>query len=403
MRKLLVSFFIIGILLLSGIGLVGKMAEKEIRRLFSEAQRRGLSVELLSYDKQFLSARVSSRVTLLLAQQRPVVFTVLSSIRHYPHQAQINNKISLLDPQLARQVQDYFGTENWVSSQQKISLSGRLTGQLQLLPGAYYKGAEQFATKALQLDYQLDLQDYAATVNVNWQGFNGLTKDSYFSVESVRFSSTMAPLAIARQYAYFAEIAEVVIQQSSSHTQLQGVAVQGSIRPGEKANTLDSRNDWQVALYQLDNDPEKAFTGNHFKFNFQGLSAPALAQLSVAGAEQSRATKALAELMIHGVQSVHSQLRSTTPWGKVHGECNISLQQGAQLPEIAANPFMLLDYTSGNGSLLLPGALLQLPDLGKLLQAALENGLLQQRQRMLSLEVRLEQGELTLNGRVIPL
>ena len=403
MRKLLISLFIISTLLLAGVSFVGEMAENEIRSLFSEAQRRGLAVELLSYEKQFLSARVSSRVTLLLEQEQPLVLTVLSRIRHYPHQAQINNKISLFDPQLAKQIQDYFGTENWVSSQQKISVLGTLTGQLQLLPGAYYKGGEQFATKALQLDYQLDLQDYAVMVNIEWQGFNSLTKDSYFSVESVRFRSTMAPLTLAGQYDYSVEIAEAVIQQSSSHTQLQGVALQGSIRPDEKANTLDSRNDWQVALYQLDNDPEKAFTDNYLKFNFQGLSAPALNQLSVAGTDQARTSKALAELMRHGVQSVHSQLHSTTPWGEVHGQWNISLQQGAELSEIAANPFMLLDYTSGKGSLLLPGALLKLPDLAEILQAALENGLLQQQQRMLSLEVQLEQGELTLNGRVIPL
>ena len=276
MRKLLISLFIISTLLLSAIGFVGEMAENKIRRLFSEAQWQGLSVQLLSYEKQFLSARVSSRVTLQLEQQRPVVLTLLSSIRHYPHQAQINNQISLLDAQLARQVQDYFGTENWLSSQQQISLLGRLSGQLQLLPGGYYQGAEQFASKVLQLHYLLDLQDYAAKVNVNWQGFNALTKESYVSVDSLRFSSTIAPLAIAGQYEYIAEIAEVIIQQSSSHTQLQGIAAQGSMRQGSRANTLDSDNDWQVARYQLDNDPQKAFTDNHLKLNLNGLSLPAL-------------------------------------------------------------------------------------------------------------------------------
>lgn len=403
MRKLLISLFIISTLLLSAIGFVGEMAENNIRRLFSEAQRQGLAVQLLSYEKHFLSARVSSRMTLQLEQQRPIVLTLLSSIRHYPHQAQINNQISLLDAQLARQVQDYFGTENWLSSQQQISLLGRLSGQLQLLPGGYYQGAKQFATKALQLHYQLDLQDYAAKVNVHWQGFNALSKESYVSVDSLRFRSTFTPLASAGEYDYIAEVAEVIIQQSSSHTQLQGMAAQGSMRRGSRANTLDSDNDWQVALYQLDNDPQKAFTDNHLKLNLNGLSLPALSRLSAAGAETLRATKVLAELIAHGMQSVHSELRSTTPWGRVHGEWNISLQQGAELAEIAANPFMLLDYTSGKGNLLLPAALLQLPDLGELLQAALENGLLQKRQQALSLEVQLEQGELTLNGRVIPL
>mgnify|MGYP001235219384 CR=1 FL=1 len=402
MKKLLSSLFVISALLLSGIYLVGERTENEIQKMFAKSEQQGVSTELFSYDKQFLKATVISQVT-LVEGEKPVVFTVTSAIQHYPHKAVINNQIRLLDPELAGKAQDYFASENWISSCEEISLQGNLTGQLQLLPGRYSNAQELFATKALYLDYQFDLQDHSGAVNLSWHGLDVWTNYTYFSVESVKFIADFAALPIGSGYDYFADIAEMVIRQKNTQVQLQGIELLGSSRFGEQTDTLDSSHEWKVAAYQIDNDVEKVFTDNSLKLDLKGLYSPALMLLSHSGDDQQQIAKALTELIAHGGQLSLTELTSQTPWGKVYGALDIMLQQGARLPEIVDNPFMLLDYISGNANLLLPEALLQLPALSELLQVGLQSGFLKRQKQILSLDTQFEQGELTVNGRVIPL
>ena len=402
MKKLLSSLFVISALLLSGIYLVGKMTESEIQKIFAKGEQQAFSSKLLSYDRQFLKATAVSQISLMLEGDKPVVFRVKSTIRHYPYKASITNQIRLLDPTLAEKVQGYFGTENWISSTEEISLLGKLTGQLHLLPGSYNNAGEQIATKALQLDYQVNMQDYSGTFNLNWHGLDAQTRDGNLSVEAVRLNSDFASLPVANEYNYFAEIARVVIRQKNRQSQLQGVELQGSSRSGKQAATLDSSHEWKVATYRIDDGIENVFTDNHLKLDLKGLSAPALALLSRASGEQQLA-KALAELVAHGAQLSLTELTSQTPWGEVNGEIDLTLQQGARLSEIMENPFMLIDYGSGRASLFLPESLLQLPELSDLLEIGLHSGFLKRQAQTLSLETQFGQGELTINGRVIPL
>ena len=403
MKKLLSSLFAISTLLLSGIYLVGEKAESEIRKIFDEGEQQGLSAELLSYDKEFLKATVISQVTLMLAEDKLVVLNIESTIQHYPYKALINNKISLLDPVLAKKVQDYFGSENWITSVEEISLPGKLTGKLQLLPGAYSNAAEQVTTKVLRLDYHLDLQDYSGSFHLNWDGLDAQADDTYVNVKSIALASDFVVLPGMNEYDYLADIAEVVIRQKNTQAQLQGIELQGSSRSGEQIDTLNSSNGWKVATFRIDDGVEKVFTDNSLKLDLKGLYVPALTQLSNASGEQQLVTEALTELIAYGAQLSLTELTSQTPWGKVHGALDITLQQGARLAEIAANPFMLLDYTSGNANLHLPEALLQLPELSELLEVGLHSGVLKRQDKTLSLETQFEQGELTINGRVIPL
>ena len=402
MKKLLSSLCVISALLLSAIYLVGERAENEILKMFAQSEQQGLATKLLSYDKQLLKATVISQVTLMLEEDKPIVFSVKSTIHHYPHKAVIINQISLLDPELAAKVQDYFASESWISSTEEISLLGQLSGQLQLLPGRYSNAQELFATKTLHLDYHLDLQDHSGAVNLSWHGGDAWTSYSYFSVESVKLTFNFASLPVGNGFDYLADIAEVVIREKNTQVQLQGVELQGSSRPGWQTDTLDSSNEWKVAACRIDNDSEKIFTDNHLKLDLKGLYAPALTLLSNASGEQQVA-RALTELMAYGGQFSLTELTSQTPWGKVHGALDIILQQGARLPEIVDNPFMLLDYISGKANLLLPETMLQLPALSELLQIGLQSGFLKRQQQTLSLETQFEQGELTVNGRVIPL
>ena len=402
MKKLLSSLFVISVALLSSIYFVGEMTQNAIQKMFAKSDQQGLSSKLISYDKQFLKATVISQITLSV-EEEPIIFTVKSAIQHYPYKALINNQIRLVDPELATKVQSYFSSENWISSREEISVLGQLTGQLKLLPGSYNNASEQFATKALQLDYQVNLQDYSGGANLNWQGLDAQTSDGNFSVESVKLTSNFSALPIGNEYDYFVEIAKVVIQQKNIQSQLQGIELQGSSRSGGQADTIDSSNEWKVASYRIDNGAEKVFTDNHLKLDIKGLYYPALSLLSNASDDQLQVEKALSELMRHGAQLTLAKLTSQTPWGEVDGSLDITLQQGAILSEIAVNPFMLLDYISGNAHLFLPEALLQLPALSELLRMGLQSGFLKRQEQTLSLETQFEQGELTVNGRVIPL
>ena len=64
---------------------------------------------------------------------------------------------------------------------------------------------------------------------------------------------------------------------------------------------------------------------------------------------------------------------------------------------------MLLDYIAGNAHLSLPVALLDEAKFGESLSMAVMTGFLKQQEQKLILDTQFEQGELTVNGRVIPL
>ncbi len=403
MKKLLIGLFVLSVVLLSSTYFVGEMVENETQKMFAKKQQQGFSSKLISYDKQFLKATAISQVTVTLEGETPIVVTVTSSIKHYPFKALIKNKISLADPELAEKVQNYFASENWVSSREEINLLGQLTGQLNVLAGSYKSETEQFATKALQLDYQVNLHDYSGLVNLNWAGLDAQTSDGDFSVDSVQLRSNFNLFSAGNEYDYFTEIGKIVIQQESAQSQLQGLELRGSSRSGEQTDTIDSSNEWKISSYQIANGTEKVFTNNHIKLDIKGLYSPALNLLSSGSGDQQEVGKALTELMAHGAQLTLSKLSSQTPWGAVDGYLTITLQQGATLSEVVVNPFMLLDYVSGNGNLFLPEALLEEPTLSESLKMGLMTGFLKQQDQKLSLETQFEQGELTVNGRVIPL
>lgn len=403
MKKLLISLFVISAVLLSSTYFVGEMTEKAMQKIFAKSVQQGLSSKLISYDKQFLKATVISQITLAVEQQEPVVFTVTSVIQHYPYKALINNEIRLLDPELAAKVQRYFSSANWISSREELSLLGQLTGQLQLLPGRYGNAERLFSTKALQLDYQVNLHNDSGLFNLHWDGLAAQTSAGNFSVESVKLKSNFSAVPVASEYDYFAEIAKVVIRQKDSQAQMQGIELQGSSRPGDKADSIDSSNDWKVASYRIAKDEEKLFTDNHLQLDIKGLYYPALTLLNHASDNPQQVERALAELISHGARLNLEKLTSQTPWGEVEGALDITLEPGAILSEIAANPFMLLDYTSGHANLSVPEALLLLPALSELLTTGLRSGFLKRQEHTLRLETQFEQGELTVNGREIPL
>ena len=71
--------------------------------------------------------------------------------------------------------------------------------------------------------------------------------------------------------------------------------------------------------------------------------------------------------------------------------------------ELPGNQYTLFDYMSGNASLVLPLSLLDEPAVAESLQMGLMTGFLEKNEQTLNLQTSFQQGELTVNGRVIPL
>ena len=403
MKKLLVSLFVLSAVLLFGIYTIGQKTENEIHKVFAQNDQQGQVSKLLSYDKHFLKATAVSQVALVTDGKVPIVFTVTSTILHYPYKAVINNKVQLLDPELRVKVEDYFGTENWLISTAEINLLGKLKGRVQILPGRFSNVVEQFETKMLNVDYQVNLQDYSGSISFDLAGLEVQAKETEINLTSIRLKSNFSTLPIAREYEYFLEVAKIITQKNNIKSQFEGVELQGGSRIGQQENTVDLSNEWKVASSLINDGNEKLFKDSHFKLDLKGLYSPALTLLSIASAEPNQVAQALNTLIDHGIQLSLTNLSSQTPWGKIEGGMKLVLQQGAPLVEIVNNPFMLLDYISGNASVFLPDALLQLPALNEFLQIGLQSGLLKRENQILSLETQLEQGELVVNGQVIPL
>jgi len=402
MKKLLIGLFIVTLLLLSGIYFVGNRVENETKNLLAKSDQQGISSRLISYERHFLKATVVSEVTVMM-EDMPLVFQIDSSALHYPHKAVITNQIRLLDLDLSKKIETYFASENWISSTEEIDLLGQLTGQLTLLPGSYHNGAEHFTTKALQLDYQVDLHDYSGSVDLNWQGLQAHTSDGNLSVVSAKLRSNFSSASTHNEYDYFAQIAEIAITQEDAQSRLEGVELQGRSGHGKQGATIDTSNEWKVALYEINSGSKRVFTDNQIKLDIEGLSTPALNMLSATSEDPKQVEKALSALLVAGAKLTLSKLSSKTPWGEVTGYFSVTLQPGALLTEVVANPFALLDYVTGNAHLLLPVGLLEESQLSEDLQMGLVTGFLKREGQTLSFETQFEQGELTVNGKVIPL
>lgn len=403
MKKLLISLCLITIVLLSTTYFVGEMVSRETQQLFSQKQSQGFSAKLISYDKRFLEATAVSEITIEVEDETPVRLEVSSAIKHYPYKAVITNQIRFLDPEQQKKVQDYFSSENWISSVEEMNLLGKLSGQLKILPGRYENTHELISTKALLVDYQLDLQNYSGSVQVSWHGAQGQTPTLAFNIADLQMSSNFNLQSERSESDYVANIADIVIQQEGVRSQFQGLKLSGSSYAGAQADTIDNSNEWEIERYKTGNATGKEFTNNHIKFSVKGLYAPAVHMLSEAPDDLQKNQKALAQLIEHGVQFTLEKLNSQTPWGEVDGALDVTLQQGALLADVIANPFILLDYISGKANLFLPEALLELPSVKEPLQMGIATGILERQDKKLILQTQFEQGELTVNGRVIPL
>ncbi|WP_028863195.1 DUF945 family protein [Psychromonas aquimarina] len=403
MKKTLSALSFLGVILLTSTYFVGEMTARETEKLFLKQQPQELNSRLISYEKNFLTADALSEVTVTLEGENPVIFSIHSRIKHYPYKAVISNDIRLSDSELGAKLDNYFGSEKWLNSQEEISIFGNLSGRLNLSAGSYENAREKISSRPLQLDYQVDLQDYSGSAQINWAGADAATSSGDFSIESVQLFSDFSSLSTNGSYAYFSKIGKVIIGQKNYQSILQGLELKGSSQAGQKADTVDTSNEWKIARYEMNDGQGKVFTDNQIKLEIKGLYSPALDILANSSENKQLVENALKDLLAKGAELNLSKLSSQTPWGEVDGYLQLTLQQGAPLVEVIGNPFMLFDYVNGKAKLALPDSLLEEPAVAESLQMGLRTGFLKHENNSLSLETYLERGEFSVNGRVIPL
>ncbi|WP_022942616.1 DUF945 family protein [Psychromonas hadalis] len=403
MRKLSITLVLMVTAWLSMTYFVANMAEKEIKALLLENAQAELSIELLSYQRYFFSAIAITKVTFKDDNDSDFSLQITSVIHHYPYQVSIKNSIELENERLKETAQGYFSTSQWITSEDKINLFAQLTGRLTVVAGFYESETESLSTAPLLLDYHIDLKNRKGELTLNWAGLLANTLTNGVDLQSLQLISHFGQLAKQDDYDYQLKIEKIVYQQDQQRSLLEGFYLKGNRQQGEKNSTIDTSNELRIKHYQFNTDNKQIFTQSHIKLDITGLYQPAFELLNSGAGNTQEIEEALIALVNHGAQLKLAQLSSQTPWGEVNGKLDLVLDKGTPLTDIIINPYLLFDYMSGDASLLLPVSLLGEPLLSEPLQMGLRSGFLQKNVQTLNLQASFQQGELIVNGRVIPL
>lgn len=401
MKKLPISLFIVAVVYLSMTFFVGNLVEKEIKITLSENIQPDISVELLSYEREFFSATATSMLKIKVDPETTITLNVSSRIFHYPYQAVIKSNMQIADEYLSNKAQEYFSTPNWIYSEEVIDLTSHLKGLLTVVSGKYESGSESLMTDPLLVSYEMDLNNKSGDIQLDWSGIIGSLNGTAVELDTLQLNNHIGELD--KQNNYELTIKKVNIQQGTHHSLLEDFLIKGNSKQGKEDKTVDTNNEIVLRSYQLNDGKQRTFTDNRIKFALTGLYQPALELLNSGSDDSDELEKAFIELIYNGAQVTLSELKSQTPWGKVDGQFDFTLDSGASLESIATNPYILFDYISGDASLVLPISLLDEPILAEPLQMGVMTGFLAQEEKTLNFETTFQQGELVVNGRVIPL
>lgn len=378
---------------------VANVAEKEIKMILSDNTQANIEVNLVSYQKHFFKASAITSVK-ITDDDISLSLKIISDIHHYPHQAVIKNSIEIEDATMADRAFAYFGTQQWITSTEKINLFSQLTGQLNVVAGQYKSESESFSSEPAFLDYQFDLKSKTGKVNLDWAGLKGAVFATSVNLQSLQLSYQLGSLFTQQDYEYQLKIAQFELQEGRNYSLLNGVHLKGSSQQGQGDGTIDTSNELVVDEYQVE---QRIFKDNHLTLAITGLYQPAFELLSRGSGNSQEVETALIELFNHGAQIKLSKLNSQTPWGEFDGMLDLTLAEGASLMDVVVNPYMLFDHVTGDVSLMLPASLLAEPDFAYILQTGVVTGFLQEDSESLNMKSSLHQGEFIVNGKVIPL
>ncbi|PKF61532.1 hypothetical protein CW745_09345 [Psychromonas sp. psych-6C06] len=403
MKKIATTLLIIVTTCLFMIFYIANVVETEIKNAFNAPHHPDFSLQLLTYKRNFWSASASSKLTVNVDAQTRLIFNIDSAISHLPYKATITNVISLDNAQLATSAKAYFGRDDWISSQESIDLFSQLTGKLVIAAGNHKSDSEYLSTKPVSIHYEMDLDSLRGNFQITWEGGEGHTNGIAILLRSLQFDSSVGERSPSSEYDYNLIVEKIEFEQKKNHSLLENILLRGVNQRNNEQKTIDTINELRIGSYRWNKDKHHTFTNNNLKLAVNGLYQPAFEILNTGSNDSGEVETALIELVFHGAQLTLSQLNSQTPWGEVDGDLDLTLEQGAALVDILTNPYILFDYISGDARLVLPVSLLQEPLLTEPLQIGVMAGFLEQNEQTLNLETSFHQGELIVNGRVIPL
>jgi len=396
MKKLIITVITALLVLLMGTYVVGEVLKNEVQKTISMHQSPEFQLELVHYQKSFLTAQAQVKVVLPMEGEKPLHFLVDADIHHYPYKASVVYHLTLLDADVAEKVDTFFQRKDWIQSHGEISLLGQITGEIKLVKGAYGNETELFNSEPATLRYHYNLIDQSTQLTLNWAGFNGKAEATLFDAKKMNVDYHFVRIndSDVVDYQYNAHIDELNVKTLETSIAMKSLDLIGESNVSEDLLTLSTHNNWKVKEYLKD---DQRYIDNHLDLLLSDLN------IAVLTAQHDEPKKALQELFKRGLTINLNNLDSSTPWGKVNGKLNMQIQPGLILTQVAHNPFLLIDYVNGDLTLTLPQNLSQQADVGEAIRIGTMSGVLKPDGEQLTVQSTLDRGELSINGQVIPL
>ena len=402
MKKLIIVLVAVFCVLLSGIYFVGEMAKTEIQKQINQSNNSLLTMELLSYQKSFFSAKAEMKISIELEGQAPLQLLVHSDISHYPYKALLVNHINLVDPVLEKKVVTFFQTKDWLISQEEINLLGNMSGKIALAKGEFISKAEHFNTAPLNLAYEYNVDEKQGAFDIDWAGMDGNIYDETFSVKdlSLQASFTQVNNSELVDYQYDFKVSQLAFIKALHRLSMNAISLQGTSEISADKLTVNTDTNWKIEEFQNGTD---TFSNNHIDLVLSELNLVALTKLKSNLEDTTLMRKAFGHLVSLGAIVDLKTFYSETPWGEVNSQLKMNIQAGVASDEVLSNPLVLIDYTNGELNLSLPKKLSEQTDVSGLLQVGILTGVLKEQDEALVLESSLDRGELTVNGNILPL
>jgi hypothetical protein len=186
-------------------------------------------------------------------------------------------------------------------------------------------------------------------------------------------------------------------------SQFENVTLKGGSEEGSDSDLINTHNELLIGRLQLGNDEKLLFSNNHLKVAITELYQQDLKLLTTDRQSHQQAENAVAALINHGFIFSLSKFYSETPWGDVNGHINFTLNKGVVLSDLLKNPYLLLDYATGEAKFSFPKEFLNVPSIGNYFYFGLKNNLLKLVAQKFIFAGSYRQGQLIVNGHEIVL
>lgn len=388
---------------------VGKLTEEKTREIIATYSSSDVKVNLISYEKNFFTALVTTQLSFKEGPLSGSVVQVISEITHYPYKAESVNHLSFLDSDVNDKFNRYFSTDNWFISKEVFTLWGTLKGTLLLPAGHYENHGEVLSSQAINLNYEVNFKENRGALNLILPAISIKTKTENMRLEDLVISSTFLDspaVSGAWEYAYdlkIGKLAQRSVKSGKITALVDHVLLIGGSESSKTKIGINTHNTLKIKRYQLGESKKLAFLNNEFILNVNDLYQPALNEINKNGVFTQHPQSAIEELVQHGFSFSIAKLHSETPWGNIDGKFDYVLSEGAILSDLLVNPYVLLDHGEGDVNLSLPQVFLNFPNVGNILTSLLKSGLLIKSGKNLTLDGSYKNGELIINNELISL